>query len=203
MINAAVITETRPMAIIQQTVEDHLSMLPDDYELVVFCSKSNIRYFNAFDCRKYIVNVNTLHDYNKLMTSEFYWSKLLAFDHVLVFQTDSKILRKGIEEFYGFDFIGAPIKNIDFPCMNGGLSLRKPQTMMNILKRTPYHSMLGFEDIYYCNILKRQPLTKLPSKETAHSFSVETMFNLGSFAYHAANKYINNNQFHELISQYG
>lgn len=202
--NAAVITETRPMAIIPQIIEQHLGMLPDDFELVVFCSKENEGNFNDYKgkFKKYHVNIHTLHDYNRLMTSEFYWSKLLKYDHVLVFQTDSKILRTGIEEFYDWDFIGAPIKNIEFPCMNGGLSLRNPKTMMNILKQTPYHPGLGFEDIFYCNILKRQLLAKLPTKEKAHLFSVETMYNLDSFGIHAANKYLNNNQYHEIINQY-
>lgn len=203
--NAAVITETRPKAIIPEIIEQHLSMLPDDFDLVVFCSKENERNFSDYKgkFKKYHVNIHSLHDYNRLMTSEFYWSKLLKYDHVLVFQTDSKILRTGIEEFYDYDFIGAPIKNIEFPCMNGGLSLRNPKTMMKVLQKISYHSGLGFEDIFYCNILKTQPIAKLPTKEKAHLFSVETMFNLDSLGFHAANKYLNDTQFNELIKQYG
>ncbi len=196
--NAAVITETRPMATIQQTIEDHLSMLPDDYELVVFCSKNNIRYFNAFDCRKYIVNVNTLHDYNKLMTSEFYWSKLLAFDHVLIFQTDSKILREGIEEFYDYDMVGAPWLFQD-KGGNGGLSLRTPKVMMNILKATPYNGN-PFEDVFYANNM--QGFGNLAPRNECKKFSCETIFELGTFGFHAISNYMNHEQVKQIECQY-
>ena len=201
--NAAVITETRPMANIQQIVEDHLSMLPDDYELIVFCSNENKRYFNAFDCQEYIVKVDTLHEYNMLMTSEWYWEKLQAYERVLVFQTDSKILRKGIEAFYKYSFIGAPLYHIDFPCMNGGLSLRDPKAMMEIILSKSWNIGLGYEDIYYCNELKKDSKYSLPTKEVAQSFSVETIFNLGSLAVHAANKYLSSNQVTKILTQYG
>lgn len=196
--NAAVITETRPMATIQQTIEDHLSMLPDDYELVVFCSKQNIRYFNAFDCRKYIVNVNTLHDYNKLMTSEFYWSKLLAFDHVLVFQTDSKILRTGIEEFYEWDYVGSPWK-FQHHGGNGGGSLRTPKVMMEILKAIPYNGN-PFEDVFYSNNMKG--FGKLAPRSECEKFGCETIFKLGTFLYHAISNYMNHEQVKQIENQY-
>ena len=196
--NAAVITETRPMATIQQTIEDHLSMLPGDYELVVFCSKQNIRYFNAFDCRKYIVNVNTLHDYNKLMTSEFYWSKLLAFDHVLVFQTDSKILRTGIEEFYDYDFIGAPWL-FQKKGGNGGISLRTPKVMMDIIKNIPYNGN-PYEDVHISNNLEK--FGKLAPRSECEKFGCETIFKLGTFSCHAISNYMNHEQVKQIENQY-
>ncbi len=201
MINAAVITETRHFD--PQIIRDHLSMLPEGFELVVFCSESNKRLFNEFDCEKYIVNINNLNDYNRLLTSTFFWDKLQQYDRVLIFQTDSKILRKGIEEFYEYSFIGAPLYHIDFPCMNGGLSLRDPKAMKEVLNRISWHIGLGYEDIFYCNELKADSQYALPIKEIAQSFSVETIFNLGSLGIHAANKYLSNNQLTQILTQYG
>ena len=197
--NAAVITETRPKAIIPEVIKQHLSMLPDDFELVVFCSKENIRYFTDFDCQKYIVYIHSLNDYNKLMTSEFYWSKLLAYDHVLVFQTDSKILRTGIEEFYKWDYCGSPWKFQDIGG-NGGISLRTPKVMMKTLRAIPYHPGYGYEDVYYCNNLGQRG--KIAPRKICKKFGCETIFKLGTFAYHAIDKYMNHEQIEQIENQY-
>ena len=42
--------------------------------------------------------------YNKLLTSSQFWD-CLEYDKVLIFQTDSRILRSGIEEFLHFDYM--------------------------------------------------------------------------------------------------
>ncbi len=198
--NAAVITETRPKAIIPEIIEQHLSMLPDDFELIVFCSKENERNFLDFDrhINKYFVNIRSLHDYNMLMTSEFYWSKLLAYDHVLIFQTDSKILRTGIEEFYDFDLVGAPWKFQDHGC-NGGLSLRTPKVMMDILKAIPYNGN-PYEDVFYSNNMNG--FGKLASRNECKKFSCETIFELGTFGFHAIKNYMNHEQVKQIENQY-
>ena len=198
--NAAVITETRQFN--PQIIKDHLSMLPDDFELVVFCGDNNLRCFKEFDCKKYTTVINSLNDYNRLLTSTFFWDRLQQYDRVLIFQTDSKILRRGIEEFYEYSFIGAPLYHINFPCMNGGLSLRDPKAMLDVINRISWHIGLGYEDIFYCNALKNDSRYKLPTKEIAQSFSVETIFNLGSLGIHAANKYLSNDQMNKILSQY-
>ncbi len=199
--NAAVITETRPKAIIPEIIGQHLSMLPDDFELVVFCSKQSERNFTDYEGKfnKYIVNVNTLHDYNRLMTSDFYWSKLLAYDHALIFQTDSKILRPGIEEFYKWDFIGSPW--IFQPHGgNGGLSLRTPNVMMETLKAIPYHPGYGYEDVYYSNNLGERG--KLAPRNECEKFACETIFKLGTFGCHAIKNYMNHEQIEQIENQY-
>lgn len=196
--NAAVITETRPLAIIQGTIENHLSMLPDDYELIVFCSEQNRRYFNAFSCQKYIVSVNSLHDYNRLMTSEFYWSKLLAYDHVFVFQTDGQILRKGIEDFYDYDYVGSPWL-FQQHGGNGGESLRTPKVMMDIIKNVPYNGN-PFEDVHYSNNLEK--FGKLAPRTVCEKFGCETIFKLGTFSCHAIGNYMNHEQVEKIRNQY-
>ena len=199
--NAGVITETRPKAIIPEIIEQHLSMLPDDFELVVFCSRASERNFTDYEGRfnKYIVNINNLPDYNRLMTSDFYWSKLLAYDHVLVFQTDSKILRPGIEEFYKYDYVGSPW--IFQPHGgNGGISLRTPKVMMETLKAIPYHPGYGYEDVFYSNNLGERG--KLATRKVCEKFGCETIFKLGTFSYHAIKNYMNHEQIEQIENQY-
>ena len=125
--NAAVIIETRNNARIPEIIENHLKYLPG-FELVVFCHKNNIAHFNQFNCQKYFVNVNNLSEYNRLMTSLNFWDKLKKFNRVLVFQTDSRILREGIDEFLEFKYCGAPWKFQD-KGGNGGISVRDPKEM--------------------------------------------------------------------------
>lgn len=199
--NAAVITETRPKAIIPEIIEQHLSMLPDDFDLVIFCSKENERNFRDYNriLNQYYVTVHTLHDYNRLMTSEFYWSKLLAYEHVLVFQTDSKILRTGIEEFYKWDMIGAPWLFQETGC-NGGLSLRTPKVMMETLKAIPYHPGYGYEDVFYSNQIG--PRGELAPRSECKKFSCETIFELGTFGFHALKNYMNHEQIKQIENQY-
>lgn len=194
--NAAVITETRHFD--PQIIRDHLSMLPDDFELVAFCSEANKRLFNEFDCEKHIVSINNLNDYNRLLTSTFFWDKLQQFDRVLIFQTDSKILRKGIEEFYEYDYIGSPWKFQD-KGGNGGLSLRNPKVMLSIIKSIPYNGN-PYEDVFYSNNM--QNFGNLAPRPECKKFACETIFELGTWGFHAISNYMTNEQIKTIENQY-
>lgn len=198
--NAAVITETRPKAIIPEIIEQHLSMLPDDFELIVFCSKESEENFMDFDynVNKYHVNIRSLNDYNMLMTSSFFWSKLLTYNRVLIFQTDSKILREGIEEFYEYDYIGSPWLFQDHGG-NGGLSLRNPKIMHEMVTKLNYNGN-PYEDVWFSNNLEK--FGNLAPREVCKKFSCETIFELGTWGYHAIQNYMTNEQIKEIENQY-
>lgn len=193
--NAAVITETRQFN--PQIVRDHLSMLPDDFELVVFCG-DNAKCFWEFNFKKYNVSINNLNDYNRLLTSHFFWDKLQQYDRVLIFQTDSKILRKGIEEFYCWDYIGAPWKFQD-KGGNGGISLRNPKVMSEIIRSIPYNGN-PYEDVFYSNNIEK--FGNLAPRSECKKFSCETIFELGTWGYHAIKNYMTNEQIKEIENQY-
>ena len=197
MTNAAVITETRHFD--PQIIRDHLSMLPDDFELVVFCSESNKRLFNEFDCEKYIVSINNLNDYNRLLTSTFFWDKLQQYDRVLIFQTDSKILRKGIEEFYEWDYVGSPWKFQDIGG-NGGFSLRNPKVMYEMSK-TLHYTGNPYEDVWFSNNMNS--FGNLAPREICKQFACETIFELNTLGYHAIHKYLTKSQVQQIENQYG
>ncbi len=145
--------------------------------------------------------IESARDYNLIMTSYQFWSRL-PFDKVLIFQHDSGLLRKGIEEFLEYDFIGAPIQHIDFPAMNGGLSLRDVSAMLNVIVKTRYNpNKHGNEDMYFCNQLAKNG-GKLPTKDVAQKFSVETIYNTGSLGYHAMNKYLTKEECETILNQY-
>lgn len=145
--------------------------------------------------------IKSVSDYNNVMTDIKLWERI-SFDRVLIFQHDSGLLRKGIESFFEWDFIGAPIKHIPFPAMNGGLSLRNPKAMIEVLKNFTYNPHKhGNEDIYFCHSLQKLGL-KLPDLETAKKFSIETIYGLGSLGFHAMDKYLSPLQCKTILNQY-
>lgn len=177
----AVIVDNRPLP--PGTIERHSKYLD--------CEVVHIDYYP----------IKAIQSYNGLLTSVNFW-EALNFDKVLIFQHDSGLLRTGIEEFLQYDFIGAPIKHIPFPAMNGGLSLRSTEAMIRCIKDTAYNPNIhGNEDMHFCNQLKKLG-GNLPTKEVAQKFSVETIFNLGSFGYHAINKYLSPEQCNQILTQY-
>ena len=168
----AVIVEGRKMnnfgAIVRATVQ----YLPNDWGLMVVCppevldhNKEQLRGVHNV-VYKTVEPMNNVADYNNLLLSLYFWEMLLAkVKHALIFQTDSFLLRRGIDSFLDCDYIGARS-----PCgkvMNGGLSLRKTETMKDILKKYSPRKYEN-EDIFFSRCIE-----KFPSTFEQDSFSVE------------------------------
>lgn len=136
--------------------------------------------------------------YNELLTSVSFYNSIPA-ETILIFQTDSILLRKGIDEFLEFDYVGAPWC---FGGMgNGGLSLRKKSKMIEIILKTPYAtSGTGAEDVYFSTLAKRTPNTKLPTIQKAMAFSVETMYHPSPLGVHDFYCYMPEPQMRSLLN---
>lgn len=194
---AAVIVDTRNVSLFQ-VITEHLYFLPKDTKLYVFSSENQRHLQELLNCEFHVVDVNSISDYNRLLTSKSFWEKIEE-ENVLIFQEDSRILRKGIEEFYEWDYVGASWK---FPPYvgNGGLSFRKNSKMIEIIEAISWTGELN-EDIYFaygCQMLN----LKLAPIEVANKFSVETQFHLGSFGYHAIEKWLTLEQCKQIKKQY-
>jgi hypothetical protein len=177
----AVIVENRLTNKLFDTIQAHRQMLPEWWS---FCHIDN-------------PNIKTPADYNRLLTTKAFWEQFKKFDRLLIFQHDSMLLRGGINAFLKYDYIGAPLYHIDFPAMNGGLSLRNPKKMIDTINRVTYDGSCN-EDIWFCNNMKG----KLPTKEVAQLFSVETIFGLGSLGMHAIDKWHSEDKVNEILNQY-
>ena len=203
----ALFVETRdiPLKVI---LDNHLSYLPrlDYIELIVHeANEPIIEYvMDVYNPKNIKVTANhrlvrTIKDYNLLMTDSNLWERLSKkCDRVLVFQSDSCLLRAGIDNFYEYDYIGA---SWDFhPYVgNGGLSLRNPKVMAEICTNYKYDGETN-EDIYFARIVKENYY--LAPIEQADKFSVETKFRLGSMGYHAIDKYLKRDQVQQIKKQY-
>lgn len=186
MICKAVIIENRlSSSEILDVIDRHAKYLPESWDVLGIRNEP----------------ISSIGEYNKFLTSLRFWNSLKA-DKVLIFQADSGLLRSGVEDFLEWDFVGAPIKAIP-TCMNGGLSLRDVEAMKRIIRQFPYQgeSVHGNEDIYFCNKLN-QTGGRMPPKEIAMRFSVETEYGLGSLGYHAMDKYLTESECKAIREQY-
>lgn len=143
---AAVIVETRKVPGFGKIVRNHLQFLPADWKLEVYCSAENKTFVEQellgldYHIADNTVVIKNTNDYNKLLMGLPFWEPLLKYERVLVFQTDSELLRPGIEEFLKWDYVGAPWP-FDMRGGNGGLSIRNPKAMYDCIatniNRTP------------------------------------------------------------------
>jgi hypothetical protein len=157
-------------------------------------------------------------NYCIFMTSNDLWKFLSPYFRVLTFQMDTVLLRNGIEEFYEWDYIGAPCYSYvnDNTIMNGGLSLRNPRIMEYITRYYGWNSdiedlvKLGqsstasffAEDIFFSLRMIKYRVGKYPPLETSKLFSVESKFNLGSLGYHNPGRYLKEDEILKLKTQY-
>lgn len=199
-INAIVIVETRKIPL-RNIIKNHLQ---DGWQLVVFCGsnfdfvKEETKGLNAI-IHKVGVDINEKY-YNILLTSKAFW-EALDYERVLIFQHDSGVLRKGIEEFLQWDYIGAPWK-FQAHGGNGGLSIRNPKTMLEIISYTGYDQRVcGNEDVYFCNYMKALRRNLAP-REVCEKFSVESIFKLGTWGYHAIEKHFSKQLCNQIKTQY-
>lgn len=108
--------------------------------------------------------------YNDLLKTPTFW-KSLDTNNNLIFQTDSLLLKFGIDEFISYIYIGAPwIRFREGEIVgNGGLSFRKRDKMIEI-SETYKDDSITMEDIYFCKYLDHFDIAPYG---VAKQFSVE------------------------------
>lgn len=198
---AAVIVETRLIPCMVNVIQAHLDFLPENTSVFIQCGLANFDVLSKSfpNANVELCGVNSIGDYNQLLTWHNFWYQFLDYDRVLVFQIDSFLLKQGIEAFYEWDYIGAPWKFEPF-VGNGGLSLRNPEIMHEIcLKISPQRQN---EDIIITNFMVNNKMGKLAPLEIAEKFSVETIFKLGTLGGHAIEKWLNLEQCKQIKKQY-
>lgn len=202
---AAVIVETRDLPNLKEIIDSHMSFLPNDTQLIIYHSLKNIYLRVVFpEANCVLLEYKIDHySYNSLLTSKRFWEDLFEYDRVLIFQSDSMLLREGIEEFIndGADFYGAVWAWNKEYIGNGGLSLRNPKIMYKLLCLFERTSSLN-EDHWFCKKMFENNIGKLATKEMAAKFSVEAVFSLNSFGCHAISRYFDKEKCNLIKNQY-
>lgn len=174
--------------IIVENRKDKLQLIKDNH--FAYLPVNSTLYIND--------KINSIVEYNQLLTSKAFWNNITE-EHVLIIQHDSALLRKGLDEFAQYDYIGAPWKFEPY-VGNGGLSMRKKSAMLKILDEVPYNGTDN-EDIYFTWGCRKLGLNLAPY-EVAEKFSCETIFKLGTIGYHAIEKYLTEDECKQIKEQY-
>ncbi len=201
---AACIIESRSIENLEGIIRAHMDKLPSYTELVIYHSGATEYLKEKFPSATFILIEGDfdIHRYNHLLTTESFWNNFLDYHRVLIFQSDSMILRTGIEEFFGVDYVGSPwlFQEHGF---NGGCSLRNPKAMLEICSENKWNYEFGNEDVFYSNIMFKNPQRwKLATREVGLKFGVESVFSLGTFCSHAMDKYLPSEKVSEILNQY-
>lgn len=206
---AAVILETRVVPNLVEIIRDkHMKFLPEDTQLIIFHSDENYEVLKeAFPVAGFsnITALRSLNDYNYVLTRPEFWKQLEEFFRVLIFQSDSEILRTGVEEFLrdDVDFCGAPwIWDKGYNSgNNGGFSIRNPRIMEEICRSYPWNGSLN-EDHWFGIQMRDIGIGRLAPRELADAFSCETIFKLGTFGQHAVDKWLTTEECIIIKNQY-
>jgi hypothetical protein len=201
----SILIETRLNENIPQIIVNHLKFLPKEFGFLGFCSEQNKHLFNGYDFK--ICQIGSIFDYNKLLCTREFWDQI-PFDKVLIFQCDSGILRSGIEEFYEYDYVGAPWSRnqlkeewkINFGG-NGGFSWRNVLAMRELAVGNPGMSWPDPEDVVFCQWLKDSNYRIAPF-EICSKFSAENIFKLGTFGWHRIHEYLSKQECDLILNQY-
>lgn len=139
--------------------------------------------------------------YNAILKSKSTW-ELIGGKHALIIQDDGLLLKKGVEAFMDFDYVGAPwidaegnkyIKEYVNPALvgNGGFSLRNVPKSIEIVEKYDKEKHTLFyenqveipEDVYFVQGFVLED-ANLPSSTKASLFSSEQILNTESIGFH-------------------
>jgi hypothetical protein len=195
---ALALIETRIVDNMDRKLEDHAKFLPDDWHSRVVLSSRSFANSSLYGSI-IIPDVNNFSDYNRILTTVEFWGNFLDYDRVLICQMDSGLLKKGIEDFLEWDYVGAPWK-FQHHGGNGGLSIRNPKVMHEICKNNRYSLGMAYEDVWFCNIMYGK--YDLAPRTVCEKFSVETIYRLGTLGYHNISGYLSSREVQNIMSQY-
>lgn len=192
MIEIAVMVEPRIHQYLKPVIDNMLRNLNDHIQIQIFHSSINEsflkqNYKELIDNNRIILtllekNNLTIPEYNLLLTSPKFWNKIDK-EHILIFQTDSCLLRHistfDFTLYLEYGFIGAPCHRE--PWQNGGLSIRKKSLMLEAIKKRK-HVIYYNEDKFFSLVMKN--VCKPAPFNLGNAFSVEQHFHENPLAIH-------------------
>jgi len=121
----------------------HLHHFLGEFEKCIFAPDSLTVPFSDFSIKRFDKKYFTdVYAYSRLLLSPNFYETFSDFEFILIYQLDCLVFSSNLVQFcnQGYDYIGAPLfldKNglkTGFPRVgNGGLSLRRVETFLNVL----------------------------------------------------------------------
>lgn len=152
-------------------------------------------------------------------TKPWFWEQFSSADRVLLFQADSILCANSgahPDDFAEWDFIGAPISQQFGVGFNGGLSLRNPRMILDLLHElegvdegaNTFETRLRkaeagevtlepwekFEDQWFYTKLHERGSARLPDEDVARKFAVETIWEERPMGYHQPFRWLTEGQ---------
>jgi hypothetical protein len=162
---AAVIVEPRLHYALKLITKNMLTILGKEWKVIIYHSEANEAFVQSifhgvspsrFEFHLVEQRESPILSYNRLLYSEEFWLPLIKFNRILLFQTDSFLIRKFPAYFLKYDYVGAPwcSSNKDLERVmssplfqnqsstmpqtafvgNGGLSLRNPLVSLECIR---------------------------------------------------------------------
>lgn len=186
--NQILLIEARVHYALEYVLKNALYHLGPQWGVTIVHSRVNMNFVQHL--KKSMENLNliclpyvriSISFLNQLLTSKSFWELFKDFDHVLIIQTDGLLLHGRIDSFLGYDFIGAPwhrknerweklIETIPEGVGNGGMSLRSPKALLNVLQQ---YNASGQEDLFYVIKMVGDRRFRIPERQVAYAFSRE------------------------------
>ena len=204
------------------------NLCSDKWALVVFTSKQNKEFYEmclgdnviviVLDYFEHMGNFD-IQDYNNILTDTTTWEHLKSYDKCLIIQDDGFIVRRGVEQFLEYDYVGAPWSEVEEnkalihranPQMvgNGGISLRSIKMSIEICKEDKFFSKWLFfenlvptpEDVFFANrIYLRKGF--IPERKIANKFASEQVVDFECVGIHRIWSYNQNNIVREFFAR--
>jgi len=191
----AVIVEPRRHEMLESVIRNFMYFLGESWNLILYTYEDNIEWVRSlFPGSDFNIvplpfpNMNQLL-YSFMLMDIAFW-KGIREEHILIFQTDCILFKKGIDNYLEYDYVGA---NFTSPLtiapriggIQGGLSLRRKSAMIKCIENFDWETIQNYrtsinystfkhkvEDIYFTYACDFLNLNVLPVSER-DMFSIE------------------------------
>jgi hypothetical protein len=165
----AVIIEDKPRSNLIPLILHFHTVLGPSWPIIIYTATENVGTFSVSAAlsrhiRSGAISIRILpptvmftnaDSFSRFFTRPWLWEDLAPAKHVLIFQADSMLCAnaaRSVEDFFEYDFVGAPVAPQMGQGMSGGLSLRKRESMLRVLEEFDWEMEKGsqkFEDRWY------------------------------------------------------
>lgn len=223
----AVIVEPRKHKALAFVLENFLENLDNRWIVILLHGNLNKQFsenivenkLSVYKNRIKLVNLNidnlSIKDYSELFFTERFYD-FIPTEVFLIFQTDSIILKENkhkINKFIKYDYVGAPWppNNNGGGVGNGGLSLRRKNKMLELLKykdlgidkkfNNEYGKYVAEDRFFNGEYTNKYVKIYKPSIKKASEFSVEGIYNSSSFGIHKCWYHLHIDELNKLMDK--
>lgn len=187
----ALLIETRPMPLLAPLMLHFMSVVPPEWRFRFMGSPESVAHLNKsravrdkvdmgkLDLTYIPSNMSTAGQemISRFLTNLWVYETVLApAEWLLVFQTDSILCsnsRRSINDYLEYDWIGAPWHTYQRYGGNGGLSLRRVSSIIQVLRDQERIDGSEPEDIWLAERLANRPGARMANGSVALTFSGE------------------------------